>query len=76
MRNNDSVIHTVVMMFLILNLVSFVVVKFSAYKRKYRTFYACVEDNQAFVLNGKEFYNYKLKFEKVNKMSPQCSMVN
>lgn len=63
-------------MFLILNLVSFVFVKFNRYKRRYMTFYSCYEGDQTIVLNGKEFYNYKLKFEKANKMSPSCEIID
>lgn len=40
------------------------------------TFYSCYDGDQTVVLNGKEFYKYKLKFEKVNKMSPSCEIID
>lgn len=67
---------TFVLIFLCLNFISFTIVKFKKFKEKYHTFYQCREANITLEFNGKEYIDYRLKFEKIHKMSPDCVRID
>lgn len=57
---------------IIFNVILFSLAEFKKYKQKYKTFYSCEQNGNSKVYNGLEFKMYKIKFQKLNKMSPQC----
>ena len=66
---------SLVIVFIVLNFISFTLLKFNRFKEKYHTFYECNVENKTSVYNGKEFKMFKSKYEALNKMSPDCKKI-